>query len=375
MTAPARTRDVTEVIIGFAHTLRHAGVDAGPERVQAMLTALGHLDVLDPEQVYWAGRLTLCGDPDDLQRYDATFAVYFGSGSGRSPERLAAPPPRQVLIAPLTEPPPPAEGGEPEPVPPLAVRASGQEVLRRRDIAVLSAADRAELNRLFALLSPRIGRRRTHRYARANRGRIDLARTVRQLLRDGGEPSRLARQTRRTKPRRLVLLVDVSGSMGPYADALLRFAHAAARANPATTEVFTIGTRLTRITRELAQRDPDRALNDAGEAIADWSGGTRIGEVLRAFLDRWGQRGAARGAIVVVFSDGWERGDSGLLAEQMARLAGLAHRVVWVNPHKGKDGFAPATAGMQAALPYIDQLVAGHTFAALEELVAVIAGA
>jgi uncharacterized protein len=179
----------------------------------------------------------------------------------------------------------------------------------------------------------------------------------------------------RHKPRRLVLLIDVSGSMAPYADALLRFAHAAVRTAPVTTEVFTIGTRLTRITRQLRQRDPEHALNAAGTAIPDWSGGTRIGDVLRAFLDLWGQRGTARRAVVVVFSDGWERGDAALLGEQMARLARLAHRVVWVNPHKGKDGFAPATAGMIAALPYLDELIAGHSLAALHDLVEVIADA
>ena len=154
--------------------------------------------------------------------------------------------------------------------------------------------------------------------------------------------------------------------------ALLRFAHAAVRAHPAATEVFTIGTRLTRVTRELRQRDPDRALAASGAAIPDWSGGTRLGEVLKAFLDRWGQRGTARGAVVVVCSDGWERGGTELLAEQMARLRRLAHAVVWVNPHKGRAGYEPLTGGMQAALPSIDQFVSGHSMAAFEELSAVI---
>jgi uncharacterized protein with von Willebrand factor type A (vWA) domain len=169
-----------------------------------------------------------------------------------------------------------------------------------------------------------------------------------------------------------VLLVDVSGSMTPYADALLRFAHAAVRARPASTEVFTIGTRLTRLTRELRRRDADRALEASGHAIPDWSGGTRLGEVLKAFLDRWGQRGTARGAVVVVCSDGWERGDAGLLGEQMVRLRRLAHAVVWVNPHKGRDGYEPLTGGMQAVLPSVDHFVAGHSMAALERLSAVI---
>jgi uncharacterized protein with von Willebrand factor type A (vWA) domain len=170
----------------------------------------------------------------------------------------------------------------------------------------------------------------------------------------------------------VVLLVDVSGSMAPYADALLRFAHAAVRARPSATEVFTIGTRLTRVTREMRQRDADRALAASGSAIPDWSGGTRLGEVLKAFLDRWGQRGTARGAVVVLCSDGWERGGTELLAEQMRRLHRLAHAVVWVNPHKGRAGYEPLTAGMQAALPSVDHFVSGHSLAAFEELSGVI---
>jgi uncharacterized protein with von Willebrand factor type A (vWA) domain len=253
--------------------------------------------------------------------------------------------------------------------------ASRREVLRHKDVTTLSAAERAEVRRLLARLKPRVGRRRTRRYGPASRGTVDLERTVRRMLRDGGEPSRLARRARRRKPRRLVLLADVSGSMEPYADALLRFAHAAVRAAPFNVEVFTLGTRLTRVTRELRHRDPDTALRTAGAAIPDWSGGTRLGESLRAFLDLWGQRGTARRAVVVVASDGWERGDATLLGEQMQRLARLAHAVVWVNPHRGKEGFAPVTAGMSAALPHLDELLAGHTLDALHTLAEVIARA
>jgi uncharacterized protein len=163
--------------------------------------------------------------------------------------------------------------------------------------------------------------------------------------------------------------------MTPYADALLRFGHAAVRRHPTLTEVFTIGTRLTRITRPLRHRDPDSALRAAGEAIPDWHGGTRLADALRAFLDRWGQRGSARGAVVVVCSDGWERGDPRDLAAQLHRLSRLAYRLVWVNPHRGKTGYAPLAGGMAAALPYLDEFVAGHSLAAMEELVAVIARA
>ncbi|NEA23138.1 vWA domain-containing protein, partial [Actinomadura bangladeshensis] len=165
-----------------------------------------------------------------------------------------------------------------------------------------------------------------------------------------------------------------SGSMSPYADALLRFAHAAARSGGRDVEVFSAGTRLTRLTRELRHRDPDAAMAAATAAIPDWSGGTRLGEELKEFLDRFGQRGLARGAIVVIASDGWERGDAALLGEQMARLHRLAHRVVWANPHKARPGYEPLTAGMAAALPHVDDFTSGHSLAALEELARIVAG-
>jgi uncharacterized protein with von Willebrand factor type A (vWA) domain len=187
------------------------------------------------------------------------------------------------------------------------------------------------------------------------------------MLRKGGEVDEILMRRHRPRPRRIVELIDVSGSMQLYADAHLRFAHVVSRRRP-DVEVFTIGTRLTRITRQMTARDPDAALRAVGAAIPDWSGGTRLGDLLKAFLDRWGQRGTARGAVVVIASDGWERGDVSLLGEQMARLHRLAHSVIWVNPHAGKEGFAPATAGMTAALPYVDALVAGHNLEAFEAL-------
>jgi len=366
-------RDIVEVVLGFARTLRHVGVPATPDRVQALVVALGHLDVTDPAQVYWAGRVTLCADPEDLERYDAAFALYF---SGREQSSIVGkPPPAVSRAAPFEVELDGAEGQDESDAPTFAVQASRHEVLRHRDIAALTSTEREQLHRLFALLAPRVGGRRSRRYRTAPRGRVDLERTMRLMLQQGGEPSQLVRRRRRTKPRHLVLLIDVSGSMTPYSDALLRFAHAATRAAPVRTEAFTLGTRLTRITRELRQRDPDRALSAAGRAVPDWSGGTRLGDTVKAFLDRWGQRGVARGAVVVLCSDGWERGDPADLSAQLARLARLAHTVVWVNPHKGKAGFAPVTGGMAAALPHLDALVAGHSFAALEELVKVIAHA
>ncbi|WP_237494812.1 VWA domain-containing protein [Modestobacter sp. L9-4] len=356
-------------VLGFARTLRHAGVAASPDRVAAMLDAVAHLDVLDPAAVYWAGRLTLCGSPDDLDRYDAAFPAWFGGVVPRARPAVPAARPRVLRSAPLDTGAGTPDGEEPDD---LATRASGAEALRHRDVGELTAAERTQLRRLFALLAPAAPMRPSRRRRPAPHGPVHVGRTVRAALRDGGEVTRLVRHRARPRPRRVVLLVDVSGSMTPYADALLRFAHAAVRARPSTTEVFTIGTRLTRVTRELRLRDPDRALAASGQAIPDWSGGTRIGEVLKAFLDRWGQRGTARGAVVVVCSDGWERGGAELLGEQMARLRRLAHAVVWVNPHKGRPGYEPLAAGMVAALPSVDAFVSGHSMAAFEELVGVI---
>ncbi|MEW2357977.1 VWA domain-containing protein [Spirillospora sp. NPDC029432] len=365
----AAGRDATETIVGFARTLRAAGGTADPERVQAMVAALDHLDVLDRADVYWAGRLTLCADPDDLPRYDRCFAAYF---SGASPRPAPRPPVMAVRQAPVVvaEPVPEDGGGEEREV--RAVTASGVEVLRHRDVARLGPEERRQVERLIAVLDATAERRRSRRFAPAPRGRLDPARTVRETLRRGGEISLLKHRAHRSRPRRVVLLVDVSGSMSPYADALLRFAHAAARSGGRNVEVFSAGTRLTRLTRELRHREPDAAMAAAAAAIPDWSGGTRLGEELKEFLDRFGQRGLARGAIVVIASDGWERGDAALLGEQMARLHRLAHRVVWANPHKARPGYEPLTAGMAAALPYIDDFTSGHSLGALEDLARLI---
>jgi uncharacterized protein with von Willebrand factor type A (vWA) domain len=199
----------------------------------------------------------------------------------------------------------------------------------------------------------------------------DIRATVRASLGAGGEPIRRRHLAQGERPRRLVLLLDVSGSMEPYARALIRFVHAAV-AGRQRVEAFALGTRLTRITRELATRDPDLAVSRAADRVMDWSGGTRLGECLRTFNDQWGVRGMARGAVVVILSDGWDRGDPALLAEQLARLQRVAHRVVWVNPLKVTPGYAPLARGMAAALPYVDEFVEGHSVAALEHLAEVV---
>lgn len=363
-------------LVGFARTLRAAGVGASTDRV---IEAVRALDMLDPgrrDHVYWAGRLALCASDDDVRRYDTAFAAYF---SGEVPERplpQRRSAPRTVVPVQVAGPDAPERADADDDVePPRPAAASAAEVLRDRDIASLGPEERAELDRLLAAFALPGELRRSRRRQRARRGHVDRARTVRELLRRGGEPARLRFEAPRQRPRRVVLLVDVSGSMSAYADALLRFAHAAARRGVAPTDVFTIGTRLTQVTAEMRHRDPDRAMADVADAVPDWRGGTRLGELLKAFLDRWGQRGTARGAVVVVLSDGWERGEVALLGEQMARLSRLAHRVVWANPRKGQTGYEPLAAGMAAALPHCDAFVAGHSLAALEHLAAVVRNA
>ena len=341
------------------------------DRTQTFLRACTTVGADDQTGVYWSGRATLCSCQDDIDKYDKVFAAWFGGET--STGVTASSPPQLNRAAKLSDDEPAGSdeaGGELR-----AAVASTTEVLRHRDIADLSASERAQLARMFAALAVRSPRRPAARRRPANRGEIDMRRTSREELRRAGEPGPVLRRRRSTRPRRLVLLIDVSGSMGPYADALLRLGHVVARSGPRNTEVFTVGTRLTRITRALRQRDPETAIVAAGQTVPDWSGGTRLGETIKVFLDRWGQRGMARGAVVVILSDGWERGDCTLLGESMHRLSRLAHRVIWVNPHRGKEGYQPVQGGMAAALPHVDEFMAGHSMATFEALMGVVAGA
>jgi hypothetical protein len=355
-----------ERVHGFVTVVRQAGVPVAPDRVPSLLSAL---DALGPDGLYWAGRLTLCGGPEDIRRYDQAWRALTGQ---RRADRRAQPPvpfAQRGVVAPFT-------GGAAGPATgdelAVAARASAAERLRHRDLAGLTEAERAEVRRLLALLAPATPVRSSRRHRRAPGGRVDPRRTLRAMLRGLGEPARLARRRPARRPRRLVLLLDVSGSMAPYADALLRFGFAAVRVRPASTEVFTIGTRLTRITPALRRSDPDAAVREAGALVPDWRGGTRLGSALSAFLREFGHRGMARRAVVVVCSDGWETGDPARLGAAMGWLSRLAHRVVWVSPHAARPGFAPAVGGLAAALPHLDRLVAGHSLGALAELADVI---
>jgi len=363
-----------QAVVGFVRALRAEGIAAPVGSTLAFAEALAALDVNRRDDLYWAGRATLVSRPEDTPVYDRVFARCFDG----SAELLLGVPEELTIRLALDD-----DSGDDEPgdgdgnaeddgVPTISVRWSPIEVLRTRDFATYSPEEFAEARRLMADLRLAGALRSSRRHRPARRGRPDVRRTVRRALRSGGEPVQRSFVGPSTRPRRVVLLCDVSGSMEPYARALVRFLHAAVVGRN-QVEAFALGTRLTRITRELSSRDPDVAIAAAAQRVVDWSGGTRIGEGLREFNDRWGVRGMARGAVVVILSDGWDRGEPEVLAEQMARLKRVAFRVVWVNPLKATPEYAPLARGMAAALPFVDEFVEGHSLAALEDLVEVIA--
>jgi uncharacterized protein len=364
------------VAVTMARTLRGLGVAAPPDATIAYAAALAEVGVHRRSSTYWAGRATLVRRPEDVPAYDRAFTAVF---EGRTWDGDAADPepePETITLLLDTDEEPPDGSGESEPIdgPAFALRWTDRELLHDKDFAQCTPAELDEAHRLMGELHL-VGARRASRRQRPTnrrRGPIDLGATTRRSLRTGGEPLRTVHRQAGDRPRRVVLLCDVSGSMEAYARALVRFAHVAV-VGRAQVEVFTLGTRCTRVTRELRSRDPDAAMDAVAGAVDDWSGGTRLGEGLRTFNEQWGLRGLARGAVVVILSDGWDRGDPGELAEQVRRLQRVAHRMVWVNPLKASPGFAPIARGMAAALPYVDELVEGHSLASLEELAEVIA--
>ena len=362
--------DPLAVAVAFARRLRRVGLDVPVHASVTFAEALELLGAGDRDALFWAARATLVHRPIDLDPFDEEFARFF-DGHRPVDDAPVEPEPVTVGLDDVSE--DAAAGGTDAGDPPeLAVRFSTTEVLRHRDFAHCTPTELAELHRAIArlrVLGP--ARRSRRRRATHHHGRLDLRRTLRHSIASGGDPVERHWTTASVRPRRLVLLVDVSGSMEPYARTLVRFAHAAATGRR-SVEVFGLGTRLTRLTRALAGHDPDQALAAAAEEVADWSGGTRLGDGLRAFNDRWGARGLARGAVVVVLSDGWDRGDPAVLGGEMARLARVAHRIVWVNPLAGTPGFTPIAGGMAAALPSVDHLLAGHDLASLEELATLV---
>lgn len=377
MKAGAPAGDRTEASLAtvpacFARTLRRAGLEVPVSAVISFAEALELVGLVHPGHVYWAGRCVFVHSPDDVTAYGQSFASYFG-GIGAT----GAPMSRQEASVTIL---PDAEGDVEASATPdahrrpsaatITLRYSPAETLRHKDFAALSPDERDEAYRLIAALRAHPPRRlsRRRRPVGHRRGALDLRRSVRKALRTSGEPVALRRLGRVARARRVVLLLDVSGSMEPYSRALLRFAHSAVMARNGI-EAFTLGTRLTRVTRELSWHDPDRALGRAAASVVDMAGGTRLGPSLHSFIELYGATSMARGAVVVILSDGWDRGDPKQLAAEMARLSRLAYRIVWVNPLKASPGYAPLARGMAAALPYVDEFVEGHSYAALERLV------
>ena len=354
----------------FAATLREEGIAVPTASLLQLVDALAVVGLDRREHVYWAGRATLVTAHEDVPAYDRAFGRVWLGVTG---EEVA---PLPVPVTLLTD---DADEGAVDGGPSgehTTVRYSAAEVLRSKDFADYDASELAELRRLFARLRLTGSLRRSRRLVPAsgsNRGRApDVRRTVRAALRSSGEAIRPSFRDRSLRPRRVVLLCDVSGSMDLYSRVLIRFVHAAV-AGRTKVEAFTIGTRLTRVTRDLRSRDPDAALRAAAERAPDWSGGTRLGAGIKQFNDGWGVRGMARGAVVVILSDGWDRGDPAELGREMERLRRVAHRVVWVNPLKATTGYAPVARGMAAALPHVDNFVEGHSLESLEALAEVVA--
>ena len=375
MTAAVEQRsDAADIAVAFSRVLRGVGVKVPISCTHTFAEALCAVGLDDRSGAYWAGRATLARRPEDIDLYDRAFAVFF---EGRIANvDTDEDDPLTITIAVDTDDEDSSDDGDDghaSDEPTIELRFSASEVLRHKDFAQY---DRDELHHAQELMSKLrlVGApRASMRLGPAKRAtaRPDIRRTVQAAIRSGGEP--IERHFRRpsTRLRRLVLLLDVSGSMEPYARALLRFVHAAV-AGRQKVEAFALGTRLTRITRELDSRDPDIALAAASHRVTDWSGGTRLGDGLREFNDEWGVRGLARNSIVVILSDGWDRGDPDELSDQMERLHRVTHRLVWVNPLKVTPGYAPLARGMAAALPHVDDFVEGHSIAAMEELTRVI---
>ena len=365
---PRLEADPVDVAVGFACALRRAGLEVSLTSAMLYAEALSVCDVGSRTSLYWAGRAALVHRFEDVSVYDAVFGAYWlGESLGTaSVASVSVPVILQVDHADAAGDPDEDSRSDGDAI---TLRYSATETLATKDFADYTDSELEEARRLMERLrfaGPTRPSRRPEP-TRSCRGRLDVRRTVRAAMRSGGEPMRMHRRVSGRRPRRLVMLLDVSGSMERYARALLRLVHAAV-AGRSRVEAFALGTRLTRLTRELSTRDPDRAMRAVSDAVPDWSGGTRLGAGLRAFNDEWGCRGMARGSIVVILSDGWDRGDPEEMSEQMQRLRRVANRVVWVNPLKASPGYAPLARGMAAALPFVDDFVEGHNLKSLEHL-------
>jgi uncharacterized protein with von Willebrand factor type A (vWA) domain len=377
--------DLPPLAGALSRRLHDAGVPVTPARAADFARALTLTQPVSRRRLYWTARSVLVSDQSHVAAFNRVFYDVFGlpeASPDIDTDTVSAPGSETSVAGPdkrsrdgLGAP----QGGsgdrDGEPVEVPVALASDEERLAGKSFDALAPHELAQLYRLMSRLQLVTPARRTRRYEKGRHGqRIDMRRTLRGSLRTGGDPIRLARRHRRVARRRLVMLCDISGSMEPYARAYLQFLTSAAGSGP-DAEAFAFATRLTRLTRALASRNPERAIQRAAAAAPDWSSGTRIGDALKTFNDRHGRRGMARGAVVVILSDGWERGDPEHVRVQMERLARLAHRIVWVNPRVSAREFSARAGGMMAALPYCDAFVSGHSFRALGEVVDAIGGA
>ena len=385
---------------GLGIALHTAGLPVGPDRCERLARAVTVMGATSVAELRACALATMVSDPGQMITFDRVFAALFGTPS---PVRDLMPPVQPAF--PRAEqdggPQPSAQSpGDPdgwsagmqvsasgsaaddadEPLaeaPAVRHVASAAERLRGRDFTELSAGELRQLVTLMREMTLAVPPRRTRRYRAARDGkRPDLRRTLRLARRSGGEAIRLARRARRVRPRRLVVLCDISGSMEPYARALLLLLYALnggqLRGGSNRPEVFSFATRLTRLTSAFAAATPDTMLAKAGEAAPDWSGGTRIGAAVKEFNDHYGSRGMARGAVILIISDGWETGEPELLGAQMARLSRVAHRIVWANPRTQSPRYRPEVGGMAAAWPYCDAVVSAHNLDALDDLLSAL---
>jgi uncharacterized protein len=356
----------TGLLTGFARALRAGGLTVGTGDVLTYCSAMDPLDPSDLNDLYWAGRVTLVNRREDIEVYDAVFRRYF-LDEGETPGsllllRAQGSATAAELVQPLGE---SGQTRDDEERAFLGLLASDADALRHRSFAACTPAELAALRRIMARMRLTPPLRRTRRTRTASTGHaLDMRAMIRRSMRTHGEPGALAFRQRRTRPRRLILVLDVSGSMADYSRRLLQFAHTARHA-AARVEVFCFGTRLTRITRALANRKPDAALAAAGALVTDWEAGTRIGESLDTLVRTWGRAGLCRGGVVVICSDGLDRGEPEMLAAAMERLSRLCYRIVWLNPHPSSR---PSTLGMMVAAPHVDLLLSGHDLASLEQL-------
>jgi uncharacterized protein len=358
-------------VVTFGRVLHEAGVEIGPGRVQDALRGLDTVELTSQEDVYWTLRQTLVSRHDELDLFDRAFRAWFLRSPVVAPRRMAVVSPTQRLADRSAA---GTSDGDPRHGEPIAIGFSEHELLREKDFAEMTPEEFQRAKRLIAALAQTRPRRSSRRRSPDPRGDVlDMRRLLRRSLRTGGDPVERPVRARKQVPRKLVLLCDVSGSMALYTRALLLFLHAAVGTGRGV-EAFAFGTRLSRLTPDLARRDPEAALERATATSLDWGSGTRIGASLKELNDVYGRRAVTRGAVVVVASDGWEREDSDLVAREMAKLQRAAYAVVWVNPVKGSPGYQPLAGGMRAALPFVDRFLPGHNLRSLEELAAVLAG-